>query len=94
MTDINFLNKIKTFDKDGISPQILSRVKTIVTDKVNFDVAKIMNSSRAAGGMAKWCQALYRYAETLKVVKPIKQKVQEMTEKYETAMRAVEVKTR
>jgi len=68
MADINFLKNLKQYDKDKIDPKIIEKVKKIVLDKVNFNVEKIMLSNRAAGGLAKWCLAVYRYSETLKKV--------------------------
>jgi len=48
----------------------MAKVKTIISDKKEFNIDKIMNSSKAAGGMAKWCMAIHKYAETLKIVRP------------------------
>jgi hypothetical protein len=54
------------------------KVKAILSDKREFNIDKIMNSSKAAGGMAKWCIAIHKYSETLKIVRPKEQKVAEM----------------
>jgi dynein heavy chain len=62
MTDIQFLHKLRTYDRDNIPSQILAKVKLILNDKNEFNVEKITNSSKAAGGMAKWCISIYRYA--------------------------------
>lgn len=72
MADIGFLNRIKFYEKENIDPKVLDKVKKIVTDKATFNVEKIMLSNRAAGGLAKWCQAVYKFSETLKKVNPIK----------------------
>ena len=82
MADIGFLNRIKNYDKQNIDPKIMEKVKKIVTDKQTFNIEKITLSNRAAGGLAKWCVALYRYAETLKIVQPIEANVKRMSEKY------------
>ncbi len=92
MTDINFLQKLKHYDKENIPAPILQKVKLIVSDKKEFNVENIMRSSKAAGGMAKWCLALHKYAETLKVVRPKEIKVAEMQEKFRNAMANVELK--
>jgi len=63
-----------------------------LADKKEFNVENIMRSSKAAGGMAKWCVALHKYAETLKVVRPKEMKVAEMQEKFRVAMADVELK--
>jgi dynein heavy chain len=69
---------LKHYDKENIPAPILQKVKLIVSDKKEFNVENIMRSSKAAGGMAKWCLALVKYAETLKVVRPKEIKVAEM----------------
>ena len=50
---------------------------------------RIGQANKAAGNLAKWCQALHKYAEALKVVIPKKQKVAEMTEKHQSAQEAL-----
>jgi dynein heavy chain len=92
MADIGFLGRIKNYDKKNIDPKIIEKVKKIVTDKSTFNVDIITKSNKAAGGLAKWCAALYRYAETLKIVQPIEANVKRMTEKYQAAMKEVEKK--
>lgn len=48
--------------------------------------------SKVAGGLAKWCKAIYMYAEAWKVVKPKEQKQRELTEKLHQAEKEVAVK--
>ena len=92
MTDIKFLDKLKKYEKDNIPQPILDAVNKLgVNNPEVFNTARIAASDRAAGGLAKWCQALYRYAEALKVVKPKRAKVAKMTEQYEVSMAAVVV---
>ena len=38
-----------------------------------------------AGGLAKWCEAIYQYAEAWKIVKPKEQKQKELLEKLHVA---------
>lgn len=45
-----------------------------------------------AGGLAKWCKAIYEYAEAWKIVKPKEQKQRELTEKLKVAENEVKVK--
>lgn len=82
MTDMKFLENLKTYDKDNIPQDILKSVGKMVLDKQNFNQERITQSSRAAGGLAKWCIALYKYSEALKTVRPKQAKVEEMTAKY------------
>lgn len=60
----------------------MDKVKAIISDKKTFNQEKIQNASKAAGGLAKWCVAIYKYAETIKIVKPKQQRVIEMQEKF------------
>ena len=87
MTDIKFLDKLKKYEKDNIPQDILNAVNKLgVNNTEVFNTTRITSSNRAAGGLAKWCQALYRYAEALKVVKPKQEKVNQMTIKYNLSM--------
>ncbi len=36
----------------------------------NFKPDEMMSKSKVAGGLAKWCKAMYEYAEAWKIVKP------------------------
>lgn len=80
MADINFLNKLRTYDKENITVPILNKAKAIMSDKKEFNIEKITKSSQAAGGMAKWCVALARYADAIKIVRPKEEKVFMMQE--------------
>lgn len=76
MSDIKFLEKLKKYEKDNIPQDILNAVSKLgVNNTEIFNTTRIALSNRAAGGLAKWCQALFKYAEALKVVKPKQIKV-------------------
>lgn len=51
-----------------------------------------MSKSKVAGGLAKWCKAIYEYAEAWKIVKPKEQKQRELAEKLKVAEEEVKVK--
>jgi hypothetical protein len=42
--------------------------------------------------MAKWCVAVHKYAETLKIVRPKELRVAQMQEKFRFAIKEVEIK--
>ena len=92
MAKIDFLKNIKTYNKEDIPDKVLGRVKKLVNDRKNFKVEDIMKSSKAAGGLAKWCRAMYTYAETLKIVRPKQENVRVQTEKFEEMMKEVREK--
>ena len=78
--DVKSLDELKTFNKDKIPQEILNSVQKLgVNNSETFNTARITQANRAAGGLAKWCQDLYKYAEALKVVLPKQQKVNELT---------------
>jgi dynein heavy chain, axonemal len=58
----------------------------------NFNPNEMMQRSKVAGGLAKWCKATYEYAEAWKVVKPKELKQRELAEKLRGAEEAVAVK--
>ena len=63
MADIKFLDKLKKYDKDNIPEPILKSVNKLgVNNAEVFNTNRITLANRAAGGLAKWCQALYKYA--------------------------------
>ena len=64
-----FLNSLKEYKLDEVNEKILTKVKAIIS-KPDFDVVKIAASSKAAGGMARWCKAVMEYAEAVKIVRP------------------------
>jgi|688.fasta_scaffold1944669_1 hypothetical protein len=45
MADINFLNKLRTYDKENITVPILNKAKAIMSDKKEFNIEKITKSS-------------------------------------------------
>lgn len=74
---MNFLDQLKTYNKDDISPVILKRVKALV-NKPEFDVVKMKTISKAAGGLAKWCVSIKEYSEALSEIKPLREKQEKM----------------
>lgn len=58
----------------------------------NFNPFEMTKKSMVAGGLAKWCRAIYQYAEAWKIVKPKEQKQKELLEGLQVAMAEVAVK--
>jgi|LauGreDrversion4_2_1035121.scaffolds.fasta_scaffold247923_2 dynein heavy chain 1 len=51
----NFISLVKNFDKDNIRVPVKNYIKKNYLEKKDeFDVAKIMKASRAAGPLAQW----------------------------------------
>ena len=84
MADMKFLDKLKNYDRENVPENIYNKVSTL-TSKSTFDIDKIQNASKAAGGLAKWCKAVREYTEALKVVKPLQERLAIMTAKFQEA---------
>lgn len=91
IADIKFLDRLKQYDNKNIPQKTLLAVRQMVMAD-NFNPKDIVNRSKAAGGLAKWCKATYQYAEAWKVVKPKEQKQKELSEKLRVAEEAVAIK--
>ena len=91
LADMKFLDRLKNYDKDAVSDNILQKVKTL-TKKQDFNIERMTKASKAAGGLARWCKAIRDYAESLKVVRPLQAKQTQMTERLMIAQQAVKVK--
>lgn len=73
--DMNFLQNLKDYDKDNISPPIMAIIKkTYMSDK-NFMPHIVAKASSAAEGLCKWVRAMVSYDEVAKVVAPKKEKL-------------------
>ena len=67
----DFLDSLKTYDKDNISPAIIKQIKPYV-DHPDFDPAVVLKSSKAAHGLCCWARAMEAYDRVAKVVGPKK----------------------
>ncbi|XP_029676723.1 dynein heavy chain 7, axonemal-like [Formica exsecta] len=75
--DMNFLQNLKDYDKDNISPAVMQVIKkTYMTDS-SFTPHIVAKASSAAEGLCKWVRAMVSYDEVAKVVAPKKKKLVE-----------------
>lgn len=75
--DMNFLQNLKDYDKDDISPAVMQIIKkTYMTDN-SFMPHIVAKASSAAEGLCKWVRAMVSYDEVAKVVAPKKKKLAE-----------------
>ena len=73
--DMNFLQILKDYDKDNISPSIMQVVTSnYMTDK-SFLPHIVAKASSAAEGLCKWVRAMVSYDEVAKAVAPKKEKL-------------------
>ncbi|CAM9277540.1 unnamed protein product [Ascophyllum nodosum] len=77
LADSSFMEKLKTYDKDNISPAILKKIKPYV-ENPNMQVDVVTKVSKAASGLCMFVHAMDVYSKVAKVVAPKKAKLEEM----------------
>ncbi|KAJ3193186.1 Dynein heavy chain 7, axonemal [Irineochytrium annulatum] len=71
MSDMKFLESLRTYDKDNISVAIMKQIRSPkYIDNPEFDPDKIKNASSAAEGLCKWVRAMECYDRVAKVIAP------------------------
>jgi dynein heavy chain len=86
--DVNFLQRIKNFDKDNISNATLKKMEKYTKDP-NFTPPLVAKVSAAAGALCQWVHAMKIYAEIFREVEPKRLKLriaQETLEKKQKQM--------
>nr|KAJ3423148.1 Dynein heavy chain 7, axonemal [Polyrhizophydium stewartii] len=73
MSDMKFLDNLKAYDKDNISPAIMKIIRSKYMDNPEFDPEKIKTASSAAEGLCRWVRAMECYDRVAKVVAPKKE---------------------
>lgn len=77
LADSNFLEKLKSYDKDNITPDILKKVQKVLQEE-NMKVEVVSKVSKAATGLCMWVHAMDVYSRVAKEVGPKKAKLAEM----------------
>jgi dynein heavy chain len=86
LNEKDFLNRLKSYDKDNIPPKIVATIRnTYLTDE-SFTPENAKRASPAAEGMCKWVHAMSSYDKVAKVVAPKKAKLAEAEGQYEEVM--------
>ncbi|XP_076392739.1 dynein axonemal heavy chain 7 isoform X1 [Megachile rotundata] len=75
LSDMNFLQILKDYDKDNISPNIMQIIKKTYMPDNNFKPHIVAKASSAAEGLCKWVRAMVSYDEVAKAVAPKKEKL-------------------
>jgi len=70
--DLKFLDALKSYDKDNIKVEVISKIRETYMDDPEFVPEKIANASSACEGLCKWVRALSTYDRVAKVVAPKK----------------------
>lgn len=65
MMDLYFLDKLKNYEKNNISDNILKKLR-VYTTKPDFDPQVIGQKNLASKSLALWCRAIDNYAKVAK----------------------------
>nr|AML30858.1 axonemal inner arm dynein heavy chain 2 [Marsilea vestita] len=91
LTDTNFLQSLKDFDKDHIPQDIIDKVRPYL-GKDNFDPEVVKKASKAAYGLCSWIRAMESYHKVAQVVAPKKAKLEAATAEFEALQAALSKK--
>ena len=80
LTQPDFLQKLRTVDKDHILQKTLQRIEKITHDP-EMSVTKIDGISTAVGSLWRWVLAMEMYSKAFKDIEPKRAKVKMLTEK-------------
>ncbi|XP_069503771.1 dynein axonemal heavy chain 3 [Ambystoma mexicanum] len=73
--DLKFLEHLKAYDKDNISPAIMKKIRENFIDHPDFLPSVIKNVSSACEGLCKWVRAMEVYDRVAKVVAPKRERL-------------------
>ena len=74
----NFLQQIKSYDKDNVPQAQVNKIKKYVDNK-EFDPESVRKVSSAAAALCIWVHAIYIYANVAKEVDPKRRRLKEAT---------------
>jgi dynein heavy chain, axonemal len=87
----DFLEKLRTYDKDNIDPKIIAKVQPYLFNP-EFEPDKVLQASKAAHGLCCWVRAMDSYDKVVKVVEPKKKKLGESEAELAVVMGALHEK--
>ncbi|BFZ08761.1 hypothetical protein BsWGS_11799 [Bradybaena similaris] len=77
LNDLNFLNDLKSYDKDNIPEAVMVIIRKQYLTNPDFDPKIVAKASSAAEGLCKWILAMEIYDRVAKVVAPKKIKLKQ-----------------
>lgn len=86
ISDINFLDKLRNYDKDNIQPKIVEKIRKMYLPNPEFTPEKVKSASSAAEGLCKWVRAMENYDKIIKVVKPKQEALAVAQDEYDVVM--------
>ena len=82
MMDLNFLDRLKHFDRNNISDRTLINLRKL-TSKVEFDPHTVGQKNLASKSLCMWCRAIDNYAKVAKEVEPKKKKLAQLQKEFD-----------
>lgn len=92
LMDINFIDRLKKYDKNKINDKILTKARPIIL-KTEFDPDIVGAKSNSCKSLSLWCRAIDNYARISKEVEPKKKHLEEMNTKLQIQMKELSIKT-
>lgn len=92
LSDPRFLDTLRTFDKDNISPLVMKKIRTEFMENPEFKPDKVRNASSAAEGLCSWILAMEAYDRVAKVVEPKQQALAEAEQELALVMEGLQDK--
>eukprot|EP00928_Gymnodinium_smaydae_P048232 TRINITY_DN3222_c2_g2_i2.p1 TRINITY_DN3222_c2_g2~~TRINITY_DN3222_c2_g2_i2.p1 ORF type:complete len:3935 (+),score=1014.18 TRINITY_DN3222_c2_g2_i2:1731-11807(+) len=86
LNDVQFLARIKGFDKDNIKDATLRKMEKFIKDP-QFTPKLVLNVSSAAGALCQWVHAMKIYAEVYREVEPKRNRLRNAQEKLDAKNR-------
>ena len=78
------LSNLKNYEKDTVTQDLVDKCNELFKDP-NFENDKLKGASTAALGIGKWCKAIIKYDEAMKIVRPKEQELKLAKEALATA---------
>ena len=91
LTDINFLEKLNTYDRNNIPDSILKKLR-VITTKPEFEPSFVAQKNLACKSLCLWCRAMDNYSRVIREIEPKKKKMLEMTQKLDVKNKELAVK--
>uniref|UniRef100_A0A8C3EP34 Dynein axonemal heavy chain 7 n=1 Tax=Corvus moneduloides TaxID=1196302 RepID=A0A8C3EP34_CORMO len=92
LSDIKFLDRLKSYDKDKIPPAIMKKIREKFMNHPDFQPEVVKNVSSACEGLCKWVRAMEVYDRVQKVVAPKRERLQEAEGILDIQMQKLQVK--
>ncbi|NXU08026.1 DYH3 protein, partial [Pardalotus punctatus] len=92
LSDIKFLERLKSYDKDKIPPAIMKKIREKFMNHPDFQPDVVKNVSSACEGLCRWVRAMEVYDRVTKVVAPKRERLQEAEGILHVQMQKLQVK--